>query len=256
MGVAEGGGGGGWGRRELDGLEWLTSLSRRVQHYGHVFDYVRRAVDFDQPCRPLPAGVQAVADRAIRQGLMAAVDQCTVNEYLPGQVRRPPRHGPSRVISWKSSPAPPAPDSSLFSCSSPTPPASSSLHLISLLLPLSRICARLPSSTLFRWRRGYSPACETSLPSLHSVSLSRALPSPPSLPSRSRPPRPQTRAAPAEALQPRRRPSFTGARALVYRGTYCSLQGTRSSLQGTRSQAAVAAPTVGGGRAGDQRRNC
>ena len=74
-------------RRELDGLPWLTSLSRRVQHYGHVFDYVRRAVDFEQPCRPLPPAVQAIADRALAQGLVAsAIDQCTINEYLPGQV--------------------------------------------------------------------------------------------------------------------------------------------------------------------------
>ena len=84
----------GWGRH-LDGAEWRTSLSRRVQHYGRVFDYARRAVDFDQPCRPFPAAVRAIADRALAQGLLPEpADQCTVNEYLPGQARAPraPRH--------------------------------------------------------------------------------------------------------------------------------------------------------------------
>ena len=75
-------------RRQLDMLPWCSNLSRRVQHFGHVFDYVTRAVDFAQPCRPFPAAIQAVADRALAQGLISsAADQCTVNEYLPGQVR-------------------------------------------------------------------------------------------------------------------------------------------------------------------------
>ncbi len=77
----------------MDGAEWRTSLSRRVQHYGRVFDYARRAVDFDQPCRPFPAAVRAIADRALAQGWMPEpADQCTVNEYLPGQARAPPHH--------------------------------------------------------------------------------------------------------------------------------------------------------------------
>ncbi len=66
-----------------------------MQHYGRVFDYARRAVDFDQPCRPFPAAVRAIADRALAQGLLPEpADQCTINEYLPGQARAPstPRH--------------------------------------------------------------------------------------------------------------------------------------------------------------------
>ena len=61
-----------------------------MQHYGRVFDYARRAVDFDQPCRPFPAAVRAIADRALAQGLLPEpADQCTINEYLPGQAHAP-----------------------------------------------------------------------------------------------------------------------------------------------------------------------
>ncbi|KAJ1476752.1 hypothetical protein T484DRAFT_1907362, partial [Baffinella frigidus] len=70
----------------LDALPWESSMSRRVQHYGRVFNYETRKVDDDRVPPPFPGPVAMVAERAVAAGLLPeGTDQCTVNEYLPGQ---------------------------------------------------------------------------------------------------------------------------------------------------------------------------
>ena len=59
-------------------------MCRRVQHYGYTFDYVIRKCTREAP--PFPECVRQVAERAVAAGLLDSMpDQCTVNEYLPGQ---------------------------------------------------------------------------------------------------------------------------------------------------------------------------
>ncbi|MFF0446664.1 alpha-ketoglutarate-dependent dioxygenase AlkB [Streptomyces sp. NPDC004609] len=74
----------------IDGAEWSTELRRRVQHYGHRYDYGRRSVTSDSrtpdPAPPLPPWALDLAERLVREGLMEqAADQAIINEYQPGQ---------------------------------------------------------------------------------------------------------------------------------------------------------------------------
>ena len=65
---------------------WLTSLSRRVQHYGWRYDYAARAVTPDMRIGPLPAWLQAMAERLYEAGGFERVpEQVIINEYEPGQ---------------------------------------------------------------------------------------------------------------------------------------------------------------------------
>ncbi len=74
--------------RALDVLPWSSVLSRRVQHFGHVFDYQCRGINHKEAAREFPAAIQRIADKALSEGFIPLpADQCTVNEYLPGQVR-------------------------------------------------------------------------------------------------------------------------------------------------------------------------
>jgi alkylated DNA repair protein alkB family protein 8 len=69
---------------QLDTLPWEAQMSRRVQHFGFTFDYAARRCS--TPTTPFPACLALVAARALARGLLStAADQCTVNEYLPGQ---------------------------------------------------------------------------------------------------------------------------------------------------------------------------
>lgn len=73
--------------RCLDALPWSTALKRRVQHYGHVYDYKARGV--------APAAAPAIPDLCVEVATRlltlevahdaAEFDQLIVNEYLPGQ---------------------------------------------------------------------------------------------------------------------------------------------------------------------------
>lgn len=73
----------------IDGAEWSTELRRRVQHYGHRYDYGRRGVVTDAAVAsapPLPTWARAQAARLVHEGVMAEeADQAIINEYLPGQ---------------------------------------------------------------------------------------------------------------------------------------------------------------------------
>lgn len=67
--------------KEFDARAWDTSIRRRVQHYGHAFDYARLALG-EAPAE-LPRFAQAIAER-ISARTPHPVDQLTVNEYQPG----------------------------------------------------------------------------------------------------------------------------------------------------------------------------
>lgn len=74
----------------VDAAEWSTQLRRRVQHYGHRYDYGRRSLSAGgssaEEAPPMPSWVVSHAVRLVDEGFMEAVpDQAIVNEYLPGQ---------------------------------------------------------------------------------------------------------------------------------------------------------------------------
>ena len=74
--------------RRIDANEgaWLTSLSRRVQHYGWRYDYAARAVTPDMRIGPLPDWLEALAERLYEDGGFERVpEQVIINEYEPGQ---------------------------------------------------------------------------------------------------------------------------------------------------------------------------
>ncbi|MFD4246748.1 alpha-ketoglutarate-dependent dioxygenase AlkB [Streptomyces sp. NPDC058525] len=73
---------------DIDAAEWSAQLKRRVQHYGHRYDYGRRSVAGNQreAAPPLPAWARQAAARLTHEGLMdQEAEQVIVNEYQPGQ---------------------------------------------------------------------------------------------------------------------------------------------------------------------------
>jgi len=71
----------------IDACAWDTSIKRKVQHYGHAFDYARLAIADDSAAAPpqLPEFAALVVQRLTSLGrLPHTVNQLTVNEYLPG----------------------------------------------------------------------------------------------------------------------------------------------------------------------------
>ena len=61
----------------------------QVQHFGYDFVYGSNSIDPDAPNgRPFPAAFTPVVARVVDANYLAAMpDQCTVNRYLPGQVK-------------------------------------------------------------------------------------------------------------------------------------------------------------------------
>jgi alkylated DNA repair protein alkB family protein 8 len=73
----------------IDAADWSTDLRRRVQHYGHRYDYDRRSVTASSGTATAPAlpdWAEEIAGRLVSEGFMdRAADQAIVNEYQPGQ---------------------------------------------------------------------------------------------------------------------------------------------------------------------------
>ncbi|MEV0778151.1 alpha-ketoglutarate-dependent dioxygenase AlkB [Streptomyces sp. NPDC050433] len=72
----------------IDAAPWSAQLKRRVQHYGHRYDYGRRSVraDRQEPAPPIPVWAGELAARLVGEGLMDGdAEQVIVNEYEPGQ---------------------------------------------------------------------------------------------------------------------------------------------------------------------------
>ncbi|MFI7134160.1 alpha-ketoglutarate-dependent dioxygenase AlkB [Nonomuraea sp. NPDC050153] len=72
----------------IDAAPWSAELRRRVQHYGHRYDYGRRSVarNSQTPAPPIPAWAGQHATSLVGEGHMETeADQVVVNEYQPGQ---------------------------------------------------------------------------------------------------------------------------------------------------------------------------
>ncbi|MGP3979345.1 alpha-ketoglutarate-dependent dioxygenase AlkB [Streptomyces sp. 8N114] len=72
----------------IDSAPWSAQLKRRVQHYGHRYDYGRRSVaaGSQESAPPLPVWAREMAARLVDEGLMdRKAEQVIVNEYQPGQ---------------------------------------------------------------------------------------------------------------------------------------------------------------------------
>lgn len=74
----------------IDSARWSPELRRRVQHYGHRYDYGRRSLTADPrtaaDAPPLPPWALRQAARLAREGIVGReADQVIVNEYHPGQ---------------------------------------------------------------------------------------------------------------------------------------------------------------------------
>lgn len=70
----------------VEGEEWLTSLKRRVQHYGYKYDYKARAIDSSHYLGDLPLwSNEILAMLGMEDFINRPFDQLIVNEYLPGQ---------------------------------------------------------------------------------------------------------------------------------------------------------------------------
>jgi alkylated DNA repair protein alkB family protein 8 len=68
----------------VDSGEWELLARRRVQHYGHAFNYTARAVDRGRSAAALPAAMRPVLARVLAAAGMPVADQLTVNEYAAG----------------------------------------------------------------------------------------------------------------------------------------------------------------------------
>lgn len=70
----------------VDGCTWTPLRKRRVQHHGHRFVYGANVADPAALDTPMPPFVQALAARFCAEGITSGwvADQCTVNDYEPG----------------------------------------------------------------------------------------------------------------------------------------------------------------------------
>lgn len=69
---------------KIDQAEWNTTLSRRTQHYGYIYDYQNKAAT--QVTTPIPRWAEFIIERLLDEKLLKQrPDQMIVNEYVPGQ---------------------------------------------------------------------------------------------------------------------------------------------------------------------------
>lgn len=66
---------------------WLTTIQRRVQHYGYAFEYDTRDVNLAKPLGKMPRFCQRLLKRLTtgRPDIVPPPNQITINEYIPGQ---------------------------------------------------------------------------------------------------------------------------------------------------------------------------
>lgn len=69
----------------IDAQPWDTTIKRRVQHYGHAFDYARLAIAEGTQTPEFPGFCAIILERLCNlKALPHQVNQLTVNEYQPG----------------------------------------------------------------------------------------------------------------------------------------------------------------------------
>lgn len=71
---------------EIDHAAWDTTLQRRVQHYGYIYNYKNRSVSGVSEAAAFPEWILQLR-RKVQQhvGVNYDFDQVIVNEYVPGQ---------------------------------------------------------------------------------------------------------------------------------------------------------------------------
>ena len=70
--------------QEAKSGNWLSSLKRRVQHYGYLYNY--KATTLDNPIDPIPTWADLIQNRLIETKIITKpFEQLIINEYLPGQ---------------------------------------------------------------------------------------------------------------------------------------------------------------------------
>lgn len=72
--------------QEIDSQNWLTDLSRRVQHYGWEYDYRSKVIDKNMNLGTLPGWATQLSEKIFKtKYLPYKADQVIVNEYLKNQ---------------------------------------------------------------------------------------------------------------------------------------------------------------------------
>jgi hypothetical protein len=73
---------------DLDKLPFLDQLHRKVQHYGHQFDYRSKDIDKEHPLGELPSIFDGLLGNIGASDILPykRPNQITVNEYVPGMV--------------------------------------------------------------------------------------------------------------------------------------------------------------------------
>ena len=71
---------------QIEKEEWDSSLKRRVQHYGYIYDYKKKNISQDSRKGELPDWLFAL-EKKIKAtfNLEQSFDQVIINEYEPGQ---------------------------------------------------------------------------------------------------------------------------------------------------------------------------
>ena len=68
----------------IDTQNWLTDISRRVQHYGYKYDYT--AINIDRYIGAIPNWLLPLCQKLLEDKIFKIIpDQVIINEYLPGQ---------------------------------------------------------------------------------------------------------------------------------------------------------------------------
>jgi alkylated DNA repair dioxygenase AlkB len=68
--------------QRINSSKWNTTLKRRTQHYGYIYDYKSRGLA--EKTLPIPDWCNFIIERLLENGY-GPYDQCIVNEYTPGQ---------------------------------------------------------------------------------------------------------------------------------------------------------------------------
>lgn len=70
----------------IDKSEWLSDLTRRVQHYGYKYDYKARRIDKTFYIGDIPYWMIFLSDRLNERGIINfKPDQAIINEYIDAQ---------------------------------------------------------------------------------------------------------------------------------------------------------------------------
>lgn len=72
--------------QQIDDIDWMTDLKRRVQHYGYKYDYKSRRIDLNMKIGELPTWVDFLIQRFLENKIFQKPpDQLIINEYFQGQ---------------------------------------------------------------------------------------------------------------------------------------------------------------------------